>query len=34
VLRFEHRAVFEHPEGVLETIKNHLTPLMTTPDPS
>ena len=34
VLRFENRAVFEHPEGVLEAIKSHLTTLMTTPDPS
>ncbi len=25
VLRFENRAVFEHPEGVLETIRQHLT---------
>jgi very-short-patch-repair endonuclease len=29
VLRFENRAVFEHPDGVLEAIRKHLT--MTTP---
>ena len=25
VLRFENRAVFEHPQGVLEAIRKHLT---------
>ncbi len=25
VLRFENRAVFEHPDGVLEAIRKHLT---------
>jgi very-short-patch-repair endonuclease len=34
VLRFENRAAFENPEGVLEAIKNHLTSPTTTPDPS
>ena len=31
VLRFENRAVFERSDGVLETIKNHLTAPTTTP---
>ena len=34
VLRFENRAVFEHPEGVLEAIRNYLTTATTTPSPS
>ena len=34
VLRFENRAVFEHPDGVLEMIKSHLRDAATTPDPS
>jgi len=31
VLRFENRAVFEHPEGVLQAIKDHLSKPATTP---
>ncbi len=31
VLRFENRAVFENPQGVLEAIKRHLNTSMTTP---
>jgi very-short-patch-repair endonuclease len=34
VLRFENRAVFEHPDGVLEAIKSHLKTPATTPGPS
>ncbi len=34
VLRFENRAVFEHPEGVLEAIRKHVGTNATTPDPS
>jgi very-short-patch-repair endonuclease len=34
VLRFENRAVFEHPDGVLAAIKLHLTVPTTTPSPS
>jgi len=34
VLRFENRAVFEHPDGVLAAIKQHLTVPPTTPGPS
>ena len=34
VLRFENRAVYEHPDGVLEAIKSHLTTPTTTPGPS
>jgi len=34
VLRFENRAVFEHPDGVLEMIKSHLRDAATTPGPS
>jgi very-short-patch-repair endonuclease len=33
VLRLENRAVFEHPEVVLETIKRHLTDATTAPCP-
>jgi very-short-patch-repair endonuclease len=31
VLRFENRTAFEHPEGVLEAIRRHLTVPETTP---
>jgi very-short-patch-repair endonuclease len=31
VLRFENRSVFEHPDGVLQAIKDHLTKPTTTP---
>jgi very-short-patch-repair endonuclease len=31
VLRFENRAVFEHPDGVLQAIKDHLRKPTTTP---
>lgn len=31
ILRFENRAVFEHLDGVLETIKSYLTEPATTP---
>ncbi len=34
VLRLENRAVFEHPDGVLEAIRNYLSTATTTPDPS
>jgi len=34
VLRFENRAVFEHPDGVLEMIKSCLRNPATTPGPS
>lgn len=33
VLRFENRAVFEHPDGVLETIRRHLTTTTPVPPP-
>ncbi len=33
VLRFENRAVFEHPGGVLQAIGDHLKKLTTTPQP-
>ena len=29
VLRFENRAVFEHPDAVLQAIKDHLKPTTT-----
>ncbi len=34
VLRFENRAVFENPEGVLKAIRKHVATNATTPDPS
>jgi very-short-patch-repair endonuclease len=33
VLRFENRAVFEHPDGLLEAIRKNLTATATTPQP-